>query len=76
MLNADAEHRVSVSFDRDLIFPNSCLIYLKKCTLLASMFAFWEQHDRLYVIFGISNSLDHVLIESVISINILLRIIL
>ena len=50
MLNADVEHTVSVSFDRDLIFPNSCLIYLKKYTLLASMFAFWQQHDRLYVI--------------------------
>lgn len=41
MLNADAEHTVSVSFDRDLIFPNSYLIYLKNCTLLTSMFAFW-----------------------------------
>jgi uncharacterized membrane protein len=50
MLNADTEHTVSVSLDRDLIFSNSCLIYLTKCTLLASMFAFWQQHDRLYVI--------------------------
>lgn len=30
MLNADAEHTVSVSFDHDLIFPNSCLIISKK----------------------------------------------
>lgn len=46
MLNADTEHTVSVSLDRNLIFSNSCLIYLKKCT----MFAFWQQHDQLYVI--------------------------
>lgn len=30
MLNADAEHRVSVSLDRDLIFSNSCLNISKK----------------------------------------------